>query len=66
MSDDDLKVSVHQYFTIDAWTSNPEMTQDSLNKLITICSGAGMSNGISDFDKIINTEIAKNVMDSFK
>ncbi len=65
MSDNDLKVSVQQYFTIDAWTSNPEMTQSSLTKLITICSGAGMSNGISDYDKIINTEIAKNVMKSF-
>jgi len=66
MSDNDLQVSVQQYFTIDAWTSNPEMTETSLSKLITICSGAGMSNGISDYNKIINTEIAKNVMKSFK
>ena len=64
MSDNDLKISVKQYFTIDAWTSNPEMSQASLSKLITICSGAGMSNGISDYKKIINTDIAKSVMDS--
>ncbi len=64
MSDNDLKVSVKQYYTIDAWTSNPEMTQSSLNKLIAICSGAGMSNGETDYNKIVNTEIARSVMNS--
>lgn len=66
MTDDDLKVSAKQYYSISAWTENPTMTKSSLSKLIEICSGAGMTNGESDYDKIIDTTIAKKVMDSLK
>lgn len=64
MTMNDLKVSIKQYFSINAWTSNPLMTKSSLTKLIDICSGAGMTNGETDYDKIINTTIAKTVMES--
>lgn len=66
MTDDDLKVSAIQYYSISAWTDDPTMSESALAKLIEICSGAGMSNGESDYDKIINTTIAKKVMESLK
>ena len=62
MTNNDLKVSIRQYISINAWTSNPLMTETSLEKLIQICSGAGMTNGTSDYAKIVNTEIATKVM----
>ena len=62
MTMDDLKVSISQYIGIDAWTNNPEMTETSFNKLIEVCSGAGMTNATTDYAKVINTKIAKIVM----
>lgn len=64
MTTDDLKISIRQYIGINAWTNDPLMTETSLQKLITICSGAGMTNGTSDYSKIVNTEIAQKVMTS--
>jgi len=66
MTDEDLKVSAKQYHSISAWTKDPTMTKTSLEKLIDICSGAGMTNGESDYEKIIDTTISKKVMDSLK
>ena len=63
MTMDDLKVSIKQYIGIDAWTNNPEMTLNSFNKLIEVCSGAGMTNATTDYSKVVNTEIAKKVME---
>lgn len=62
MTDDDLKVSITQYVGIKAWANSPVMTEAALEKLITICSGAGMTHGETDYVKIVNTAIAQKVI----
>ena len=66
MSDADLKVSIKQYFGINAWTETPVMTEASLEKLIAVCSGAGMVNGETDYAKIVNTTVAQKVIESLQ
>lgn len=62
MTDNDLKISVKQYFTIKAWAESPVMSETSFNKLIEICSGAGKTNGITDFSKLVSNSIANKIM----
>ena len=66
MTMDELKVSIEQYVSINAWTDNPEMSLASFNKLIEVCSGAGMTNATTNYSKVVNTSIAKKVMENIE
>ena len=61
MSIDDLKIAVAAYYRIDAFSHDMVMSRQSLDTLLAITQNAGMLNGNTDYNKIVNTEIASRL-----
>jgi len=58
LSLEDLVVVVDRYKSIDAWSSTPVLTKDSLEHLMDIIELAGQLEERADYDKIVTTEFA--------
>lgn len=58
--------SITNYKTIDAWSSNPLLTQDSFNRLQDMLENCGELTQRVNYSKAIYTEIANEVMNSYK
>ncbi len=61
MTLDDLEVAIEAYYRIDAFSHDMIMSRQSLQTLLDITENAGMLNGNSNYEKIINTEIASRL-----
>lgn len=57
-----LKKSVNAYKSIDAWSENPILKEESFNKLQTIISEAGELDKKAPYNNLVNTIFAKNAM----
>jgi len=56
-----LTASVRSYRSIDAWNTDPYMTEDSFNRLQTVMTEAGELTKIADYDKVVNNTFAEKV-----
>ena len=54
-----LTASVASYRAIDAWNTDPVMTEESFDRLQTVMTGAGELTKPADFDKVVNNTFAK-------
>ena len=61
MTVEDLKIAVEAYYRISAFSPNLIMSEESFNTLLEITENAGMLNGNTNYDSIINTEIASKL-----
>ncbi len=56
-----LTASVASYRAIDAWNTDPVMTEESFNRLQTVMTEAGELTKTADFDKVVNNTFAQQV-----
>ena len=56
-----LTASVASYRAIDAWNTDPVMSEESFNRLQTVMSEAGELTKTADFDKVVNNTFAEKV-----
>ena len=56
-----LKTVVDRYKEIDAWKTEPSMTEESFNKLQEVMINAGELSQTAPFDKIINNSFSENL-----
>ena len=56
-----LVKSVASYRAIDAWNTDPVMTEESFDRLQTVMTEAGELSKPADFDKVVNNTFAENV-----
>ncbi len=61
MTIDDLKIAVAAYYRINAFSSDMVMSEESLKTLLKITQKAGMTNGNTNYNEIVNTEIASRL-----
>lgn len=61
-SKENIKASMQTYKSIDAWVSNPAMTQDSFTRLCAIMTSAGELTTTVPFDAIVDNTYANEVM----
>lgn len=61
-SKENIKASMQTYKSIDAWVSNPAMTQDSFTRLCAIMTSAGELSTTVPFDAIVDNTYANEVM----
>ena len=54
-----LTASVASYRAIDAWNTDPVMSEESFNRLQTVMSEAGELTKTADFDKVVNNTFAE-------
>ena len=54
-----LTASVASYRAIDAWNTDPVMSEDSFNRLQTVMTEAGELTKPADFDDVVNNTFAK-------
>lgn len=54
-----LTASVASYRAIDAWNTDPVMSEDSFNRLQTVMTQAGELTKTADYDKVVNNTFAK-------
>lgn len=63
----DILTSVaKRYQSIDAWSSDPIMTADSVELMQKVMESAGELTQKAPYDKIVNTEFAKKAMETIK
>ncbi len=58
-----LEASVKSYKDIDAYTSNPVMSEESFNNMINMLTQADKLDTTVEFEKIIDNSIAKSLVD---
>ena len=56
-----LTASVASYRAIDAWNTDPVMSEESFNRLQTVMTEAGELTKTADYDKVVNNTFAENV-----
>lgn len=56
-----LVKSVASYRAIDAWNTDPFMTEESFNRLQSVMTEAGELSKTADFDKVVNNTFAEKV-----
>lgn len=56
-----LTASVASYRAIDAWNTDPVMSEESFNRLQTVMTQAGELTKTADFDKVVNNTFAEQV-----
>ena len=56
-----LTASVASYRAIDAWNTDPVMTEESFQRLQTVMTEAGELTKPADFDKVVNNTFAERV-----
>lgn len=61
-SKENIKAAIQTYKSIDAWVSNPAMTQDSFDRLCAIMTSAGELSGTVPFGAIVDNSFANEVM----
>jgi len=61
-SDSNIAASVQSYKSIDAWVSNPAMSEDAYANLCAILTSAGELSTMVPFSSIVNTALADEVM----
>ena len=54
-----LTASVASYRAIDAWNTDPVMSEESFNRLQTVMSEAGELTKTADYDKVVNNTFAE-------
>lgn len=57
--------SLERYKAIDAWMTDPVMTEDSFNRLQDIMQAAGELDTRAPYDKVINNKYAQKTIDYF-
>ncbi len=62
LSQEDLITVINRYKAIDAWCSEPTLKEDSLNRLMDVMELAGELDKRPDYNRIVNTDFAKNAM----
>ena len=55
---EELKVAVEQYSAIDAWCSNPAMSEESFNTLVNIINNYKPLGFTPEYSKLIDNTIA--------
>ena len=66
MSLDDLVSVVDRYKSIDAWSQDPVLKEESLNKLMTVMKEAGELDKEPLYKDIVNTDFANNAIKNVK
>ncbi|MGL4335565.1 MAG: ABC transporter substrate-binding protein [Turicibacter sp.] len=66
MKIEDLTTVINNYKTIDAWATTPVLTEESLNKLMDIMQLAGQLENRADYSSIVNTDFAKEAINTVK
>ena len=61
-TEEQLEKSVERYKEIDAWCTDPILTEDSLNNLMDVIEYAGELDKRVEYSKVVNTDIAKEAM----
>ena len=56
-----LTASVASYRAIDAWNTDPVMSEESFNRLQTVMTQAGELTKTADYDKVVNNTFAEKV-----
>ncbi len=57
----DMEIAVKAYYSINAFSSNPVMSKSAFEMLLEITENAGMLNGNTNYESVVNTEIAKKI-----
>ncbi len=60
-TDESIKASIESYKSIDAWCSNPAMTEESYNRLLDMLDNAGELTQRVDFTKVVDNTIANKI-----
>lgn len=63
---EDLVSVVNRYRSIDAWSSDPILKEESLNKLMDVMEEAGELEKKADYNSIVNTDFAKDAIKNIK
>ena len=58
-SKNDLAIAIGNYRAIEAWSKDPTLTKDSLNKLMDIIELAGELNSRPEYEKIVTTKYSE-------
>ena len=62
MTLEELEIAVSQYLSIDAWCSNPVMTETSFNNLLNVLNNASKDKYTPKYENIVNTTIANKIV----
>jgi len=62
ISNEDLITIINRYKDIDAWCSEPTLTEESVSRLMDVMQLAGELDQRPEYNKIVNTEFAKNAI----
>ena len=63
---DDLKIVAHKYKEIDAWSSDPLLKEDSLNRLMDVMIEGGELDEKIPYDSVVTTIYAQKAIESIK
>ncbi|MDR0880891.1 MAG: ABC transporter substrate-binding protein [Clostridioides sp.] len=66
ISHDDLVSVVNRYKSIDAWSSDPVLKEESLNRLVSVMKEAGELEGSVSYKDIVNVDFAENAIKNIK
>ena len=58
-----LVKSVESYQAIDAWNTDPVMSEESFNRLQSVMTEAGELKQIADYGKVVNNTFAEKAME---
>ncbi len=61
MSEEELKIAVEQYLSIDAWCSSPVMQEESFNMLLKILNNASTEKYSPKFTDVVYNSIASKI-----
>ncbi len=62
MTLEELEIAVSQYLAIDAWCSNPVMSETSFNNLLNVLNNASKDKYNPKYENIVNTTIAEKIV----
>ena len=62
MTIQDLEIAVEAYYRINAFASSPVMSESAFEQLLEITENAGMLNGNTNYEDVVNTEIASKIV----
>lgn len=63
---DDLKIVAHKYKEIDAWSSDPLLKEDSLNRLMDVMIEGGELDEKIPYDSVVTTTYAQKAIENNK
>ena len=59
---EDLKIVAHKYKEIDAWSSDPLLKEESLNRLMDVMIEGGELDEKVPYDAVVTTKYAEDAM----